>query len=163
MALGSRACCCASSFLQLLACCLAFESEFTTLSSMKSAQSPHLTASTTTPTPEHHRASPLHVLNEQSCLMNTPFRWPPHSIACTPPLPCSQTALSYASPLHIIRGQGSYLFDAQGQRYLDCINNVAHVGHCHPQASEEFYPFKGRATVAALTFHTFAAHTLRPR
>lgn len=88
----------------------------------------------------------------------TPFSLRPH-----PPLPYSQTALSYASPLHIVRGQGSYLFDAQGQRYLDCINNVAHVGHCHPQASEEFYPLKGRATVAALDFHTFAAHTLRPR
>lgn len=24
------------------------------------------------------------------------------------------------------------MYDEKGQRYLDCINNVAHVGHCHP-------------------------------
>lgn len=35
-------------------------------------------------------------------------------------------------PLKIVRGQGQYMFDEQGTRYLDCINNVAHVGHCHP-------------------------------
>lgn len=42
------------------------------------------------------------------------------------------TSLSYASPLHMVRGKGQYLFDASGQRYLDCVNNVAHVGHAHP-------------------------------
>lgn len=36
-------------------------------------------------------------------------------------------------PLKIVRGQGQYMFDEQGHRYLDCINNVAHVGHCHPK------------------------------
>ena len=23
------------------------------------------------------------------------------------------------------------MFNEKGERYLDCINNVAHVGHCH--------------------------------
>jgi 4-aminobutyrate aminotransferase-like enzyme/Ser/Thr protein kinase RdoA (MazF antagonist) len=41
-------------------------------------------------------------------------------------------SLSYKSPLHIISGSRQYLFDAGGRRYLDCINNVAHVGHSHP-------------------------------
>lgn len=41
--------------------------------------------------------------------------------------------LSYEEPLHIVRGAGQYLFDAQGRRYLDCVNNVCHVGHCHPK------------------------------
>ncbi|XP_055370955.1 alanine--glyoxylate aminotransferase 2-like [Condylostylus longicornis] len=36
-------------------------------------------------------------------------------------------------PLKIVRGQGQYMFDEEGTRYLDCINNVAHVGHCHPK------------------------------
>jgi 4-aminobutyrate aminotransferase-like enzyme/Ser/Thr protein kinase RdoA (MazF antagonist) len=41
-------------------------------------------------------------------------------------------SLSYADPLHIVRGQGVYLLDASGRRYLDTVNNVAHVGHEHP-------------------------------
>ncbi|CAN7994226.1 unnamed protein product [Ixodes hexagonus] len=35
-------------------------------------------------------------------------------------------------PLKIVRGQGQYMYDECGNEYLDCINNVAHVGHCHP-------------------------------
>lgn len=35
-------------------------------------------------------------------------------------------------PLKIVRGEGQYLYDEKGHQYLDCINNVAHVGHCHP-------------------------------
>ena len=41
-------------------------------------------------------------------------------------------SVSYARPLHIVRGAGAYLLDARGQRYLDGVNNVAHVGHEHP-------------------------------
>ncbi|XP_012263548.2 alanine--glyoxylate aminotransferase 2-like [Athalia rosae] len=37
-----------------------------------------------------------------------------------------------SSPLKIVRGKGQYLYDERGEGYLDCINNVAHVGHCHP-------------------------------
>ncbi|NND70239.1 MAG: aminotransferase class III-fold pyridoxal phosphate-dependent enzyme [Rhodothermales bacterium] len=42
-------------------------------------------------------------------------------------------SLSYSEPLHIVKGGGQYLFDAEGRRYLDCVNNVCHVGHCHPR------------------------------
>lgn len=35
-------------------------------------------------------------------------------------------------PVKIVRGEGQYMYDEKGQEYLDCINNVAHVGHCHP-------------------------------
>ncbi|KAL1766754.1 ethanolamine-phosphate phosphoprotein-lyase isoform X1 [Sigmodon hispidus] len=35
--------------------------------------------------------------------------------------------------IKIMRAQGQYMFDEKGKRYLDCINNVAHVGHCHPE------------------------------
>ncbi|XP_019377502.1 PREDICTED: ethanolamine-phosphate phospho-lyase [Gavialis gangeticus] len=35
-------------------------------------------------------------------------------------------------PLKIVRAQGQYMFDENGEKYLDCINNVAHVGHSHP-------------------------------
>ena len=45
-------------------------------------------------------------------------------------------SLSYRTPLHIVRGEGAYLYDADGQAYLDCVNNVAHVGHAHPRIVE---------------------------
>uniref|UniRef100_E9PYH3 Ethanolamine-phosphate phospho-lyase n=1 Tax=Mus musculus TaxID=10090 RepID=E9PYH3_MOUSE len=31
-----------------------------------------------------------------------------------------------ADPIKIMRAQGQYMFDEKGERYLDCINNVAH-------------------------------------
>ena len=45
-------------------------------------------------------------------------------------------SLSHDPPLHIVRGEGAYLYDVDGRRYLDCVNNVAHVGHCHPRVVE---------------------------
>ena len=42
-------------------------------------------------------------------------------------------SIAYEKPLHIVRGSMQYLFDAEGRRYLDAYNNVAHVGHCHPK------------------------------
>jgi len=44
--------------------------------------------------------------------------------------PCAY--LLYESPLHIVRGEGVWLYDDEGNRYLDAYNNVPHVGHCHP-------------------------------
>lgn len=41
-------------------------------------------------------------------------------------------SLAYKKPLHITRGKGQYLYDSNGATYLDCVNNVCHVGHCHP-------------------------------
>lgn len=42
-------------------------------------------------------------------------------------------SLSYRDPLKIERGEGAYLIDSQGKKYLDTVNNVAHVGHEHPR------------------------------
>lgn len=39
----------------------------------------------------------------------------------------------YRTPVHLVRGKGVWLWDAAGKRYLDCYNNVPHVGHCHPR------------------------------
>ena len=44
--------------------------------------------------------------------------------------------LFYERPLHLVRGEGVWLYDADGQRYLDCYNNVPTVGHCHPRVVE---------------------------
>jgi 4-aminobutyrate aminotransferase-like enzyme/Ser/Thr protein kinase RdoA (MazF antagonist) len=46
------------------------------------------------------------------------------------------TALTYREPVHVVRGEGVWLFDAQGRRFLDCYNNVPVVGHCHPRVTE---------------------------
>jgi 4-aminobutyrate aminotransferase-like enzyme len=45
-------------------------------------------------------------------------------------------SLAYASPLAIVRGSGQYLYDHEGRGYLDLVNNVCHVGHCHPKVVE---------------------------
>ncbi|WP_099825903.1 aspartate aminotransferase family protein [Oceaniglobus indicus] len=42
----------------------------------------------------------------------------------------------YDRPLHLVRGEGVWLWDADGKRYLDCYNNVPHVGHCHPHVTD---------------------------
>ncbi len=42
----------------------------------------------------------------------------------------------YNQPVQLVRGEGVWLWDADGRKYLDCYNNVPHVGHCHPRVVE---------------------------
>ena len=44
--------------------------------------------------------------------------------------------LMYERPLHIVRGEGAWLFDPEGRRYLDVYNNVTSLGHCHSAVTE---------------------------
>ena len=44
---------------------------------------------------------------------------------------CSSLSISYDDPLEIVKGRGATLFAADGRAYLDAVNNVPHVGHCH--------------------------------
>ena len=46
---------------------------------------------------------------------------------------CGALSLSYDEPLHIVAGRGQFLYAADGEPYLDLVNNVCHVGHCHEQ------------------------------
>lgn len=48
----------------------------------------------------------------------------------------AMTHLFYSDPLHLVRGKGVWLDDADGRRYLDAYNNVATVGHGHPRVVE---------------------------
>lgn len=41
--------------------------------------------------------------------------------------------LFYNRPVHLVKGAGAHLFDADGNKYLDAYNNVASVGHCNPR------------------------------
>ena len=61
----------------------------------------------------------------------------------------------YRQPVHIVRGQGVWLWDGDGKRYLDCYNNVAHVGHCHPRVVAAI-----AAQAAVLNTHTRYYHDL---
>ncbi len=44
-------------------------------------------------------------------------------------------------PLTFVRGEGSYLFDADGRRYLDCLSGLAvtSLGHAHPAVAEALH------------------------
>ncbi len=44
-----------------------------------------------------------------------------------------RSPLFYSRPLHLVRGEGVWLFDDDGRRYLDCYNNVPVAGHSHPR------------------------------
>lgn len=57
--------------------------------------------------------------------------------------------LFYETPVHLVRGEGVWLYDGDGNAYLDTYNNVASVGHCHPRVVQAM------AAQAA----TFASHT----
>jgi 4-aminobutyrate aminotransferase-like enzyme len=61
--------------------------------------------------------------------------------------------LFYDKPLHIVRGEGAWLFDAEGRRFLDAYNNVPHVGHCHPRVVEAI-----AKQAATLNIHTRYLH-----
>jgi 4-aminobutyrate aminotransferase-like enzyme len=61
----------------------------------------------------------------------------------------------YRTPIHIVRGQSVWLWDADGKRYLDCYNNVPHVGHCHPRVVQAICD-----QAAVLNTHTRYLHDL---
>jgi 4-aminobutyrate aminotransferase-like enzyme/Ser/Thr protein kinase RdoA (MazF antagonist) len=44
-----------------------------------------------------------------------------------------RSPLFYSHPVHLVRGEGVWLFDPDDRRYLDCYNNVPVVGHGHPR------------------------------
>ncbi len=41
-------------------------------------------------------------------------------------------SISYKKHLKIVKGALQYLYDDKGNTFVDCVNNVSHVGHCHP-------------------------------
>ncbi|NIZ12991.1 aspartate aminotransferase family protein [Phaeobacter sp. HF9A] len=45
----------------------------------------------------------------------------------------------YRDPVHLVRGEGVWMWDDDGRKYLDCYNNVASVGHCHPAVVEALH------------------------
>jgi 4-aminobutyrate aminotransferase-like enzyme/Ser/Thr protein kinase RdoA (MazF antagonist) len=62
-------------------------------------------------------------------------------------------SVSYRRPLTIVRGWMQHLYDVDGRAYLDAVNNVPHVGHCHPRVVEA-----GGRQMAALNTNTRYLH-----
>jgi 4-aminobutyrate aminotransferase-like enzyme/Ser/Thr protein kinase RdoA (MazF antagonist) len=62
-------------------------------------------------------------------------------------------SVSYQKPLNMQRGWRQYLFDHTGRRYLDTVNNVAHVGHEHPRVVRA-----GQRQMAVLNTNTRYLH-----
>src|SRR3984957_19065075 len=61
--------------------------------------------------------------------------------------------LFYTTPLHIVRGEGVHLFDADGRRYVDMYNNVPCVGHAHPAVVEAMARQQGVLNVHSRYLH----------
>ena len=61
--------------------------------------------------------------------------------------------LFYDQPVQFVRGEGVWLYDAAGHRYLDAYNNVASVGHCHPHVVQAI-----ARQAAVLNTHTRYLH-----
>lgn len=57
--------------------------------------------------------------------------------------------LFYEQPVHLVRGEGVHVYDADGTEYLDCYNNVPAVGHAHPRVTAAI-----AAQAATLNTHT---------
>ncbi|PAU69785.1 4-aminobutyrate aminotransferase [Bifidobacterium italicum] len=61
--------------------------------------------------------------------------------------------LFYRNPVHLVRGRGARLWDADGTEYLDVYNNVASVGHANPRVVDAM-----TRQAAALNTHTHYLH-----
>ncbi|MFC5742378.1 aminotransferase class III-fold pyridoxal phosphate-dependent enzyme [Dyella tabacisoli] len=62
-------------------------------------------------------------------------------------------SVAYQQPLKMVRGEGVWLYDQHGQAYMDMVNNVCHVGHCHPRVVRS-----GQAQMAQLNTNTRYLH-----
>ncbi|MBM3176730.1 MAG: aminotransferase class III-fold pyridoxal phosphate-dependent enzyme [Bacteroidetes bacterium] len=62
-------------------------------------------------------------------------------------------SISYREPIVMMRGHGQYLLDHEGRKFLDTVNNVAHVGHEHPSVV-----LAGQRQMAVLNTNTRYLH-----
>lgn len=61
--------------------------------------------------------------------------------------------LFYSHPAHFVSSKGVWLYDPEGNAYLDVYNNVPSIGHCHPRVVEAI-----TKQVATLNTHTRYIH-----
>jgi ethanolamine-phosphate phospho-lyase len=58
-------------------------------------------------------------------------------------------SLSYKDPIHMSQSAFQYMYDADGNTYLDAYNNIMLAGHCHPKVVKA-----GQQTLAKLNTNT---------
>ena len=51
-------------------------------------------------------------------------------------LAMGSSPIFYKEPVHLVKGDGIWLYDDLDNKYMDCYNNVPCVGHCHPHVIE---------------------------
>jgi ornithine--oxo-acid transaminase len=60
-------------------------------------------------------------------------------------------------PLGVVlsRGEGVFVWDTQGHRYLDCLSaySALNQGHCHPKILAAMVEQAGRLTLTSRAFH----------
>ena len=61
--------------------------------------------------------------------------------------------LFYSEPVHIVRGEGIYLYDASGKQYIDMYNNVPCVGHANPRVVSAMQTQAGTLNVHSRYLH----------
>ena len=61
--------------------------------------------------------------------------------------------LFYREPVNIVRGEGVYLFDDAGNRYVDMYNNVPCVGHANAHVVEAMVKQAGTLNVHSRYLH----------
>ena len=54
--------------------------------------------------------------------------------------------------MRISKATKQYVYDEKGNKYIDCFNGVAHVGHCHPQVSRYLGTYFNRLCHIPLRF-----------
>jgi predicted acetylornithine/succinylornithine family transaminase len=69
------------------------------------------------------------------------------------------------APVEFVRGEGAYLWDSEGKRYLDFLAgiSVTSVGHCHPKVVEAVRDQAGRLTHVTSLYYTEPALRLAER
>ena len=93
------------------------------------------------------------LLFKQTGLQSAPAVDASHTLAFRREHLGKSLSLSYSEPLKIVRGDGAYLIDHMGRRFLDTVNNVAHVGHEHPRVVRA-----GQEQMAVLNTNTRYLH-----
>lgn len=67
-------------------------------------------------------------------------------------------SVSYSKPIQTEKAAFQYMYDAQGNTFLDAYNNIPHVGHSHPKVVEA-----GQRQMAKLNTNTRYLYDLLPQ
>ena len=71
-----------------------------------------------------------------------------------------RSPLFYSRPVHLVRGEGVWLFDPDDRRYLDCYNNVAVAGHSHPRVVQAVTQQQQLLATHSRYLHEAIVHTV---